>query len=405
MKKKQLGITLIALVITIIILLILSGIAIASLTNSGLFDKAKESKKVSIKSQAEEEVKLAVSWLVIEESQKEMTQDEKRTELETELKKSESNSTVSKSGTGFLANHRGYNFEIDEEYQIVVKENGEITAKVISEAEDKSKYYGATVTGYTCENNAGVNAWKIFYADENNIYLITDDYVSSQYIPDGKNGSEIYINSTNYDLSFNNVVNDYTGLSDISDDKIKILNNDYFEKGYSLSDDDNNYLKAVSYMLDTEVWKVFSNEKAEYAIGGPSIELFLKSYNQKYNTNYSVLAYNDGYLADAGYELTNEDWGESLYGSYAIKYHDELYSIANDDKANGMWMASPAIGSGYTSNYNGLMIVTGTDYMRIIKIDGSNANYNIEGTGFRPVVCLKSTVSLIDNGDGTFLVK
>lgn len=40
--KSEKGITLVALVITIIILLILAGIAIGSLTESGLFDKTRE---------------------------------------------------------------------------------------------------------------------------------------------------------------------------------------------------------------------------------------------------------------------------------------------------------------------------------------------------------------------------
>ena len=39
--KKQNGITLVALVITIIILLILAGISIAALSNQGIFTKAK----------------------------------------------------------------------------------------------------------------------------------------------------------------------------------------------------------------------------------------------------------------------------------------------------------------------------------------------------------------------------
>lgn len=45
--KEQKGITLVALVITIIILLILAGISIAALSDSGLFTKAKEAKNVS----------------------------------------------------------------------------------------------------------------------------------------------------------------------------------------------------------------------------------------------------------------------------------------------------------------------------------------------------------------------
>lgn len=43
--KRQTGITLVALVITIIILLILAGITISSLTNTGLFGRAKEAKE------------------------------------------------------------------------------------------------------------------------------------------------------------------------------------------------------------------------------------------------------------------------------------------------------------------------------------------------------------------------
>lgn len=45
--KKQNGITLVALVITIIILLILAGISIAALSHQGIFTKAKEAKNVS----------------------------------------------------------------------------------------------------------------------------------------------------------------------------------------------------------------------------------------------------------------------------------------------------------------------------------------------------------------------
>ena len=47
MKKKSNGITLVALVITIILLLILSGISISALTNTGIFQKAKDAKQAS----------------------------------------------------------------------------------------------------------------------------------------------------------------------------------------------------------------------------------------------------------------------------------------------------------------------------------------------------------------------
>ena len=44
LKDNRRGITLIALIITIIIILILAGISISALTNTGLFGKATEAK-------------------------------------------------------------------------------------------------------------------------------------------------------------------------------------------------------------------------------------------------------------------------------------------------------------------------------------------------------------------------
>ena len=52
--KRQNGITLVALVITIIILLILAGISIASLKNTGLFDKTQKAKNATENAQIKE---------------------------------------------------------------------------------------------------------------------------------------------------------------------------------------------------------------------------------------------------------------------------------------------------------------------------------------------------------------
>ena len=61
MKEKSIkGITLVALVITIVILLILAGISIQAITNTGLFENAKRAKEESKYANAEEKVKMAV---------------------------------------------------------------------------------------------------------------------------------------------------------------------------------------------------------------------------------------------------------------------------------------------------------------------------------------------------------
>ena len=66
-KNGQKGITLVALVITIIILLILAGISIASLTQTGLFRKAQDAKERTIKAQLKEEIEMAIQEIQLEE--------------------------------------------------------------------------------------------------------------------------------------------------------------------------------------------------------------------------------------------------------------------------------------------------------------------------------------------------
>ena len=61
------GITLVALVITIIILLILAAISIQALTGSGLFGKAKDAEKHTTKAQLKEEIELAIQEIHMEE--------------------------------------------------------------------------------------------------------------------------------------------------------------------------------------------------------------------------------------------------------------------------------------------------------------------------------------------------
>ena len=59
MQKRENGITLVALVITIIILLILAGISISALTNQGLFTQAQNAKNLTEEKTAEENEILA----------------------------------------------------------------------------------------------------------------------------------------------------------------------------------------------------------------------------------------------------------------------------------------------------------------------------------------------------------
>lgn len=58
--KTKRGITLIALIVTIIIILLLSGIVISAITNTGIFGKINEAKEKTILAEKNEEVKRAL---------------------------------------------------------------------------------------------------------------------------------------------------------------------------------------------------------------------------------------------------------------------------------------------------------------------------------------------------------
>ena len=244
--------------------------------------------------------------------------------------------------------------------------------------------YGATVKGYDCENSAGVNSWKIFYADESNIYLIADDYIHYDYCPPSKNYT-IYRNS-DYRLSMNNVYRDYTGSASITDERIKALNNDYFNvKGYTSTYTN---MRAVAYMLDTEVWSVYAGEKAEYAIGGPTVEMLMASYSEKYGVDYRAQA-----SSRTGYQISNNggaSWSNNISGMLSTS--DSTYVINSTSKAYGMWVASPS-----------------ADYTNIVMNVGYNGNVNFgsyanDNPGFRPLVCLRSDITLQENSDGSYTI-
>ena len=70
MKKQEKGITLVALVITIVVLLILAGISIQAINNTGLFANAKKAKEKSMEGQIKEEISLAIQSIQVEEISK-----------------------------------------------------------------------------------------------------------------------------------------------------------------------------------------------------------------------------------------------------------------------------------------------------------------------------------------------
>ena len=270
------------------------------------------------------------------------------------------------------------------------------TETAVLSADDIQKnptaYYGAEVTGYTCASD-GVSKWRLFYADENNIYIIADDYIAASDTPKGKNGSSI-TSISEYKLGFRNVVNDYTGASWISQNsKAKKWLNQYLS-AYGSNTSIN--IKAVAYMMDTNVWSIYAGEKAEYAIGGPTLELFCASYQDTHTENYVQYTVASEYGFTPGYSMKmSGDSSEYSGGAIGVAVDDynEIYIKSNKSRAAGMYLASPS--------------ATENDTIIDAYCSGSiyPCAYDGASMGLRPIICLKTDVKLKILDEGILIIE
>ena len=279
---------------------------------------------------------------------------------------------------------------------IVTKESGATeTATITIEVETTDLMpalsYGATVTNYVTPSGDPDVEWRIFYADESNIYLIASDYISYDYAPASENNTLCYY-VNKYQLSMNDVVGDYAGSADITDERII----EWIHYVNSHPSETNSNIRAVAFMLDTDIWsaKYANTEYAEYAIGGPTLELWIISYAKTHLDKYVTLTTGaDGYKVKW---ITDSSFSSYITG---VDDYNELYYTTNSiskSKASQMWIASPSAAYAYELmcvDYNGRIL----SYPLYIYRDGY--------AGFRPIVCLNSDVQLEKQSDGTYLIK
>ena len=138
------GITLVALVITIIVLLILAGISIQAITNTGLFANAKKAKEKSMEGQLKEEISLAIQSIQTEEIYKGNS-----VTLETlaggQLQKELKDITAELADGEINGEYKDYEYTIDDKFNVTI--NGPVTGVRI-------KGNAEVQTGYVFEGNA-----------------------------------------------------------------------------------------------------------------------------------------------------------------------------------------------------------------------------------------------------------
>ncbi len=285
--KKERGITLIALVITIIVLLILAGVTIASITGeNGILSKATQASQKTTQEKEREEIKMAVT----SDNMKYITGDEGESEDYIESIQKELDNIAGASKTKFEWNE-------DEGYKVTYKETGNV-------------YY----IKYEYDENGNLKT-NIETREE---YFSDKKYETGDLTDDEKtqleSGIKLEINSGSKgeflvqvesggiidwgDGTYSKVEDPYTGKIRNKSKKIAYINNDYSKL---------NSIKMANDIRVEEVWHEYSEK----------------------NKIYTVKIFTNTIFANSEALLKIVDWGECELSSVNFANSTNLTEIAS----------------------------------------------------------------------------
>ena len=364
---KEAGITLVALVVTIIVLLILAGVTInLALSNNGIIQRARDASEAHAQGVQNETESMAYMEEAID-GLGTVTQGKK---------------VSIKAGTG----------------------EGTDLKTAIANGTNLNTLYTQPVD-YTSEEGV---TWQLFYDDDTNIYLIASNYVPIDTLPneliketkaEGETKYKAWF-ATYSNSTYDGAIMDNTPWSagtESSTITSNPLTSTYLKWVNSsvVSTKNNPNMKAVAYMMDTSKWSNFTGEaKGAYAIGGPTLEMFVRSWNSypdhsgeenQLGTYWNEDGSENITTTNAnskGYKVKKGTGSWSNYGSSGdLGTTTNMWCIHETGRADGMWMVAPSS--------------SGTDYVSFVNCYGYlNNNYVFSiSYGFRPVVSIpKSSI-------------
>lgn len=478
MLKIQKGITLVAIVVTIIVLIILAGISVNLLLgDNGILQKAKDASVAQEKAEIKEKIGLDITAKQIQGQgivtkadveavlgaygEVQYNQDETIKSVITEkgyeialseiytgeiktititYNKNDANATgtMASSGATVLASTytaptgkkfkewnskadgTGTKYEVgqtvteDSTLYAIWKDSGikfagaTGTVAVSNTKESLKGHYGDSVDSSFFTSNEETDwTWQLFYDDDTYIYLIASDYVKNSKLP--MNGNEGYGTTDLIKTTQTDAKKDYCARFTSSaryNDGVLTAGTIYKEGSASTAITGNRltstYLKwvannrtstntniqAVAYMMDTAKWSNFAGSmySSAQAIGGPTVELFVKSYNAVNTSNplgtYDTMTLDTNYNTK-GYKVwrNSDDTWQGYGDSNDLGSESNMWCNHSNTNANGYWLASPS-----SSDVNFVRGVSYNGYLYYYS--AYNASY-----GFRPVVSiLKSEI-------------
>ncbi len=320
--KQNKGITLIALVVTIIVLLILAGISIQMLVGEGgILTNAREASDKTKNANEDEQVKLAVAE-AISNGVGTLTTENVKKALENEF------GTEKVTKDTFTGNGP-WTFK-GERNTYTIESTGKISSKppvkkdILTVDDFTEANYGDYITNYGIDIDGDHNVeddWRIFYmqdytgeeaegdnlpAQGKRIFLIASDYVRADMPELVYAATEAKMKSgddyrADYVKGWSN--GDYPELNNVypgESDEVSLFPNLFLFKKFGKVGGDDDFwdsMKCAASLLNVKNWERFTKEGySDYAIGAPTLQMFQHSWNSSHHGNeYLVIKnYEDG---------------------------------------------------------------------------------------------------------------
>ena len=364
-NNRQKGITLIALVVTIVVLIILATVSIlAVFGDNGIIARAQTAKDTHEKGKADET----------------NTLDDYASYIGNYLDEKGGGS-----GGGTTKPAEGITATVEGKTVTITKDNvATYLGKVVTNYVPTATTVAVGGTTYTVSNN-----YRLYYVDfdgkygeKNGVYLKAD------------------CTSNNYQLP---TIDKTASTAD--NVKIKALNPSLYKDGVTSPSASQENMKAVTFLTNTSNWDSLKTgasiaDKVNYVVGAPSVEMMMDSYNTKYGLKDKAINIEeltaDTERAKLVYQYTSGDVGYKVGPCHdngtEYDYYTSNYSVKTDATIDSMYypgrnqsycLASP---SARDTNY---VLAVYSSYGGYVYCNTYDSNY-----AFCPLVSLKSTVSL-----------
>ncbi len=410
--KEEKAITLVALVITIIVLLILAGITLSMVLGpNGIIERAKQAKEETNKAAVVSNMQLDILSKQLEKNGGNITQ----AELEEIVTKYAEEIIRDDEGniTGIKAEGVKGTISIAEIYSGELKENGpQVTladgTKVALTLENVGEYLGKKVRNYKGQSSVTIGGKAYTVSAEYRLYYVDFD---NKY---GDGAGTIYLKaectSNNYSLQTTDTSSDTN-----SNIKIKALNPSLYATGVTSPLASNDNMKAVTWLTNTTNWANLKPtdttmaSKVNYIVGSPSLEMMMDSYNTHYGLTgdipdtrtlsastdrvklfykYPYNSNNCGYGVGPSDKVSASSGYSSNTSEYSVKTDTAIDTMYYPGSNKSYWLASPSAGASYYVMYVRYKNGGSVEY-------ATYANSYSDGSALCPLVSLQSGVKLI----------